>query len=83
MADFDLALQKARIGLTVDGRLLLELAQPQFSLPTFRAGRQPLLDKVTIELASGDAVQILTPAGGGYGPPGRPTPMTGQRSSRT
>ena len=28
--------------------------------------RQPLLDKVTVELAAGDAVQILTPGGGGY-----------------
>ncbi|HEY2302103.1 MAG TPA: hydantoinase B/oxoprolinase family protein [Acidimicrobiales bacterium] len=34
--------------------------------------RTPLLDKVTITLAAGDAVQILTPGGGGYGrPPGR------------
>jgi N-methylhydantoinase B/oxoprolinase/acetone carboxylase alpha subunit len=29
--------------------------------------RRPLLDKVTIELEAGDAVQILTPGGGGYG----------------
>jgi N-methylhydantoinase B/oxoprolinase/acetone carboxylase alpha subunit len=29
--------------------------------------RQPLLDKVTVELAAGDAVQVLTPGGGGYG----------------
>jgi N-methylhydantoinase B/oxoprolinase/acetone carboxylase alpha subunit len=33
------------------------------------ADRRPLLDKVTIELAAGDAVQILTPGGGGYGEP--------------
>ena len=34
--------------------------------------RTPLLDKVTIALEAGDAVQILTPGGGGYGrPPGR------------
>jgi N-methylhydantoinase B/oxoprolinase/acetone carboxylase alpha subunit len=31
------------------------------------AARTPLLDKVTVELAAGDAVQILTPGGGGYG----------------
>jgi N-methylhydantoinase B/oxoprolinase/acetone carboxylase alpha subunit len=29
--------------------------------------RRPLLDKVTVELTAGDAVQILTPGGGGYG----------------
>jgi N-methylhydantoinase B/oxoprolinase/acetone carboxylase alpha subunit len=29
--------------------------------------RMPLPDKVTVELAAGDAVQILTPGGGGYG----------------
>jgi N-methylhydantoinase B/oxoprolinase/acetone carboxylase alpha subunit len=29
--------------------------------------RTPLLDKVTIEMGPGDAVQILTPGGGGYG----------------
>jgi N-methylhydantoinase B/oxoprolinase/acetone carboxylase alpha subunit len=32
--------------------------------------RRPLLDKVTVELAAGDAVQVLTPGGGGYGAPG-------------
>ena len=31
------------------------------------SGRRPLPDKVTVELAAGDAVQILTPGGGGYG----------------
>jgi N-methylhydantoinase B/oxoprolinase/acetone carboxylase alpha subunit len=31
--------------------------------------RVPLLDKVTVELETGDAVQILTPGGGGYGIP--------------
>ena len=31
--------------------------------------RKPLRDKVTLELAAGDAVQILTPGGGGYGRP--------------
>jgi N-methylhydantoinase B/oxoprolinase/acetone carboxylase alpha subunit len=35
------------------------------------AVRRPLLDKVTVELAAGDAVQILTPGGGGYGRPVR------------
>jgi N-methylhydantoinase B/oxoprolinase/acetone carboxylase alpha subunit len=30
--------------------------------------RQPLSDKVTVELTTGDAVQILTPGGGGFGP---------------
>ena len=29
--------------------------------------RVPLLDKVTVQLAPGDAVQILTPGGGAYG----------------
>jgi N-methylhydantoinase B/oxoprolinase/acetone carboxylase alpha subunit len=29
--------------------------------------RRPLLDKVTVQLAAGDAIQILTPGGGGYG----------------
>jgi N-methylhydantoinase B/oxoprolinase/acetone carboxylase alpha subunit len=32
--------------------------------------RSPLPDKTTARLAAGDAVQILTPGGGGYGPPG-------------
>jgi N-methylhydantoinase B/oxoprolinase/acetone carboxylase alpha subunit len=31
------------------------------------SGRRPLPDKVTVELAAGDAVQVLTPGGGGYG----------------
>jgi N-methylhydantoinase B/oxoprolinase/acetone carboxylase alpha subunit len=31
--------------------------------------RMPLGDKVTIELAAGDAVCLLTPGGGGWGPP--------------
>jgi N-methylhydantoinase B/oxoprolinase/acetone carboxylase alpha subunit len=31
--------------------------------------RVPLADKVTVELAAGDAVQILTPGGGGWGRP--------------
>jgi N-methylhydantoinase B/oxoprolinase/acetone carboxylase alpha subunit len=31
--------------------------------------RTPLLDKVTVELQAGDAIQILTPGGGGYGDP--------------
>jgi len=31
------------------------------------SARQPLLDKVTVELSEGDAVQVLTPGGGGYG----------------
>jgi N-methylhydantoinase B/oxoprolinase/acetone carboxylase alpha subunit len=31
--------------------------------------RVPLGDKVTIELAAGDAVQVLTPGGGGWGTP--------------
>jgi N-methylhydantoinase B/oxoprolinase/acetone carboxylase alpha subunit len=31
--------------------------------------RAPLPDKVTVELAAGDAVQILTPGGGGLGAP--------------
>jgi N-methylhydantoinase B/oxoprolinase/acetone carboxylase alpha subunit len=29
--------------------------------------RRPLPDKVTVSLQAGDAVQILTPGGGGYG----------------
>ncbi len=33
------------------------------------ARRAPLGDKVTVELAAGDAVCILTPGGGGYGEP--------------
>lgn len=33
------------------------------------AARRPLLDKVTVELDAGDAVCVLTPGGGGYGPP--------------
>jgi N-methylhydantoinase B/oxoprolinase/acetone carboxylase alpha subunit len=33
--------------------------------------RQPLPDKVTVGLAAHDAVQILTPGGGGYGTPPR------------
>jgi N-methylhydantoinase B/oxoprolinase/acetone carboxylase alpha subunit len=33
--------------------------------------RSPLPDKVTVELEAGDAVQVLTPGGGGWGrPPG-------------
>jgi N-methylhydantoinase B/oxoprolinase/acetone carboxylase alpha subunit len=32
--------------------------------------RYPLGDKVTVEMEAGDAVQVLTPGGGGYGPPG-------------
>jgi N-methylhydantoinase B/oxoprolinase/acetone carboxylase alpha subunit len=31
------------------------------------SGRTPLLDKVTIEVQEGEAIQILTPGGGGYG----------------
>jgi N-methylhydantoinase B/oxoprolinase/acetone carboxylase alpha subunit len=31
--------------------------------------RVPLGDKVTVELAAGDAVQVLTPGGGGWGTP--------------
>jgi N-methylhydantoinase B/oxoprolinase/acetone carboxylase alpha subunit len=31
--------------------------------------RRPLLDKVTVSLDAGDAICILTPGGGGYGPP--------------
>ena len=31
--------------------------------------RTPLPDKVTVTLAAGDAVQILTPGGGGWGSP--------------
>jgi N-methylhydantoinase B/oxoprolinase/acetone carboxylase alpha subunit len=33
------------------------------------SGRVPLGDKVTVELAAGDAVQVLTPGGGGWGAP--------------
>jgi N-methylhydantoinase B/oxoprolinase/acetone carboxylase alpha subunit len=33
------------------------------------SARRPLLDKVTVELAAGDAVQLLTPGGGGWGQP--------------
>src|SRR5205807_5672734 len=29
--------------------------------------REPLLDKVTVEVEAGDAIQILTPGGGGCG----------------
>ena len=35
--------------------------------------RVPLGDKVTVELDAGDAVCILTPGGGGYGEPDRPS----------
>ncbi len=31
--------------------------------------RLPLADKVTVELAAGDAICLLTPGGGGWGPP--------------
>ena len=31
--------------------------------------RTPLLDKVTVEVQAGDAIQILTPGGGGYSAP--------------
>ena len=31
--------------------------------------RRPLLDKVMVELQAGDAIQVLTPGGGGYGAP--------------
>jgi N-methylhydantoinase B/oxoprolinase/acetone carboxylase alpha subunit len=31
--------------------------------------RRPLLDKMTLVLDPGDAIQLLTPGGGGYGPP--------------
>jgi N-methylhydantoinase B/oxoprolinase/acetone carboxylase alpha subunit len=31
------------------------------------SARQPLLDKVTVTLAAGDAIQLLTPGGGGWG----------------
>jgi N-methylhydantoinase B/oxoprolinase/acetone carboxylase alpha subunit len=34
--------------------------------------RIPLSDKVTVELATSDAVQLLTPGGGGYGIPDSP-----------
>jgi N-methylhydantoinase B/oxoprolinase/acetone carboxylase alpha subunit len=33
------------------------------------SARQPLPDKVTLRMAAGDAVQILTPGGGGWGVP--------------
>jgi N-methylhydantoinase B/oxoprolinase/acetone carboxylase alpha subunit len=33
--------------------------------------RTPLLDKVTVEVQTGDAIQILTPGGGGWGSPPR------------
>ena len=33
------------------------------------AKRVPLADKITVELAAGDAVCLLTPGGGGWGPP--------------
>lgn len=32
--------------------------------------RRPLIDKVTVRVEAGDAIQILTPGGGGYGRPG-------------
>jgi N-methylhydantoinase B/oxoprolinase/acetone carboxylase alpha subunit len=32
--------------------------------------RVPLADKVTLPLEAGDAVQLLTPGGGGWGRPG-------------
>jgi N-methylhydantoinase B/oxoprolinase/acetone carboxylase alpha subunit len=32
------------------------------------AARRPLLDKMTLDLAAGDAIQLLTPGGGGFGP---------------
>jgi N-methylhydantoinase B/oxoprolinase/acetone carboxylase alpha subunit len=35
--------------------------------------RRPLPDKVTVELMAGDAVQVLTPGGGGYGPASPPS----------
>ncbi len=31
------------------------------------AARRPLLDKITLTLAAGDAIQLLTPGGGGWG----------------
>ena len=31
------------------------------------AARRPLLDKMTLELEAGDAIQLLTPGGGGFG----------------
>jgi N-methylhydantoinase B/oxoprolinase/acetone carboxylase alpha subunit len=34
--------------------------------------RRPLLDKMTLALDPGDAIQLLTPGGGGYGPPPKP-----------
>jgi N-methylhydantoinase B/oxoprolinase/acetone carboxylase alpha subunit len=42
--------------------------------------RTPLLDKLTIQLAPGDAVQILTPGGGAYGAPATVTGHGDQRS---
>ncbi len=45
--------------------------------------RQPLADKTTVRLAAGDAIQLLTPGGGGYGAaapgrsPGLPEPAPG------
>jgi len=33
------------------------------------SARRPLVDKMTLELAAGDAVQVLTPGGGGWGLP--------------
>jgi N-methylhydantoinase B/oxoprolinase/acetone carboxylase alpha subunit len=36
--------------------------------------RRPLPDKVTVRLEAGDAVQVLTPGGGGYGAPGATSP---------
>ncbi len=38
------------------------------------AARRPLADKVTVQLAAGDAVCVLTPGGGGWGSP--PAPQT-------
>ena len=37
------------------------------------AQRRPLPDKVTVALGAGDAVQVLTPGGGGWGAPTPPT----------
>jgi N-methylhydantoinase B/oxoprolinase/acetone carboxylase alpha subunit len=36
------------------------------------AARRPLLDKMTLELDAGDAIQLLTPGGGGFGAPQPP-----------
>jgi N-methylhydantoinase B/oxoprolinase/acetone carboxylase alpha subunit len=36
----------------------------------------PLGDKVTVELAAGDAVGVLTPGGGGYGEPQAAAPTS-------